>query len=33
MLTIYHLFRWYRRRGAGRIAAARYALSVYHHGF
>ena len=33
MRTVYHLFRFYRRRGASTIAAARNALRVYHHGF
>lgn len=33
MRTIYNLFRYYRRRGASTIAAARNALRVYHHGF
>jgi hypothetical protein len=33
MRTIYNLFRYYRRRGASNIAAARNALRVYHNGF
>lgn len=33
MRTVYNLFRFYRRRGASTIAAAKNALHVYHHGF
>lgn len=33
MRTVYNLFRYYRRRGASTIAAARNALRVYHQGF
>ena len=33
MRALYQLFRYYRRRGAGPIAALRYALRVYRHGF
>jgi len=33
MRTVYHLFRFYRRRGASPISAVRTALRVYHHGF
>ena len=33
MRTVFNLFRFYRRRGATTMAAARQALTVYHHGF
>ena len=33
MLTIFNLFRFYRRRGASASAAARQALHVYRNGF
>lgn len=33
MLTVYQLYRFYRRRGATTVVAARRALHVYHHGF
>ncbi len=33
MRTIYHLFRFYRQRGATRYQAAARALHVYQNGF
>lgn len=33
MRTIYHLFRFYRRQGAGAYGAASKALHVYRNGF
>lgn len=33
MRTVFHLYCFYRRRGATTMAAARRALTVYHNGF
>lgn len=33
MLTIFTMYRHYRRTGVGAIAALRRAYHVYHHGF
>lgn len=33
MRTLFHLYRFYRRRGAGAYVAVRRAVHVYHNGF